>query len=54
MDRYWDRASLIKASKFFEDYEKYIKKVSCIEEIAYRMGYISDKKLSKIAKSMST
>ena len=33
-------ASLIKASKFFEDYENFIKKASCIEEIAYRMGYI--------------
>ena len=46
--------SLIKASKFFEDYEKlHKKKASCVEEIAYRMGYISEKKLSKIAKSMS-
>ena len=30
-----------------------IKKASCVEEIAYRMGYISEKKLSKITKSMS-
>ena len=47
-------SSLIRASKFFEDLEKNTgKKVSCIEEIAFQMGYIDRKKLMKIANSMS-
>tara|TARA_B100000963_G_C22590959_1_gene655454 strand:- start:739 stop:1614 length:876 start_codon:yes stop_codon:yes gene_type:complete len=46
-------SSLIKASKYFEDYEKQTKiKAACIEEIAYRMGYIDKNQLHKIAKSM--
>ena len=45
--------SLIKASKFFENYEIQTgKKVSCIEEIAYEMGYIDFINLKKIANSM--
>ena len=45
--------SLIKASKYFEDYEKKTgKKVACIEEIAFNMGYITKNELDKIAKSM--
>tara|TARA_Y100001954_G_C15805599_1_gene602465 strand:- start:1781 stop:2662 length:882 start_codon:yes stop_codon:yes gene_type:complete len=45
--------SLIKASKFFENYEIQTgKKVSCIEEIAYEMGYIDFISLKKIANSM--
>ena len=46
--------SLIKASKYFEDYEKKTgKKVACIEEIAFNMGYITKNELDKIAKFMS-
>ena len=46
-------SSLIKASKYFENYEKETgKKVSCIEEIAYSMGYIDLFQLKKIANSM--
>ncbi len=46
-------SSLIRASKYFEEYEKkYNKKISCAEEIAYEMGYISKSHLSKIAESM--
>ena len=45
--------SLIKASKYFQDYEdKTAKKVACIEEIAFDMGYIDNKKLISIANSM--
>ena len=45
--------SLIKASKFFENYEIQTgKKVYCIEEIAYEMGYIDFINLKKIANSM--
>lgn len=46
-------SSLIKASKYFEDYEiKHKKKVSCIEEIAFKMGYINKDQLISIADSM--
>lgn len=46
-------SSLIQASKYFEDYEnKTGKKAACIEEIAFNMGYINQKQLKKIAKSM--
>ncbi len=48
-------SSLIKASKFFEDYErKTKKKASCIEEIAYRMGYINKDQLVAIGNSMKS
>ena len=47
-------SSLIQASKYFENYEKKTgNKIACIEEIAIKMGYIDQKKLLKIAKSMS-
>lgn len=47
--------SLIKASKFFEDYErKTKKKASCIEEIAFRMGYINKNQLITIGNSMKS
>ena len=47
-------SSLIKASKYFEDYEnKTGKKAACIEEIALNMGYIDDKQLFKIANTMN-
>ena len=47
-------SSLIEASKYFENYEnKTGKKVACVEEIAFKMGYIDKLKLKKIAKSMS-
>ena len=46
-------SSLIKASKYFENYEiKTGKKAACIEEIAYKMGYIDISQLNKIANSM--
>lgn len=46
-------SSLIKASKYFENYEiKTGKKAACIEEIAYKMGYIDIGQLKKIANSM--
>ena len=46
-------SSLIKASKYFENYEiKTGKKAACIEEIAYKMGYIDRLQLQIIAKSM--
>ena len=45
--------SLIKASKYFQNYEnKTAKKVACIEEIALNMGYIDSAKLKSIANSM--
>ena len=45
--------SLIKASKYFEDYEKKTtKKVACVEEIALNMSYINKKQLQNIAMSM--
>ncbi len=47
--------SLIKASKYFQEVEKKTgKKIGCVEEIAYKMGYINKKKLNKIAKSMKS
>lgn len=47
-------SSLIRASKYFENYERRTaKKVACIEEIAFNMRYIDKKKLKIIAKSMS-
>ena len=46
-------SSLLNASKYFENYEiKTGKKAACIEEIAYKMGYIDTGKLNKIANSM--
>ena len=46
-------SSLIKASKYFESYEKKTKKkIACIEEIAYQMGYINLDELKKNAISM--
>ena len=46
-------SSLIKASKYFEDFEKKTKrKAACIEEIAYKLGYINSSQLKKIADSM--
>ena len=46
-------SSLIEASKYFEDYEKKTgKKVACVEEIAFRLGYINKKQLKEIAESM--
>ena len=47
-------SSLIRASKYFENYEiKTGKKAACIEEIAYKMGYIDISQLNKIANSMN-
>ena len=47
-------SSLIKASRYFEKYEiKTGKKAACIEEIAYKMGYIDNSQLNKIANSMN-
>lgn len=46
-------SSLIQASKYFEDFEKRTgKKAACIEEIAFNLGYISKKELTKIGNSM--
>ena len=46
-------SSLLNASKYFENYEiKTGKKAACIEEIAYKMGYIDNSQLNKIANSM--
>ena len=46
-------SSLIKASKYFENYENETgKKVACIEEIAFNLGYINEKQLLFIANSM--
>ena len=46
-------SSLIQASKYFEEYEKKTKtKAACIEEIAFKMGYIDKDKLQEIAQSM--
>ena len=45
--------SLIQASKYFQDYEnKTAKKVACIEEIAFNLGYIDNRKIISIADSM--
>ena len=45
--------SLMFASKYFQDYEnKYSQKVACIEEIAFKKGYINIGKLKEIANSM--
>ena len=46
--------SLLEASAFIETIEKRQGlKVSCVEEIAYRMGYISAQQLSQLAKSLN-
>ena len=46
-------SSLIQASKYFEEYEKKTKtKAACIEELAFKMGYINKAKLQEIAQSM--
>ena len=48
-------SSLIKASKYFEEHEKMSQqKSSCIEEIAYRRGFIDKLQLIKIAESMKS
>jgi glucose-1-phosphate thymidylyltransferase len=45
--------SLIQASKYFQDYEnKTAKKIACIEEIAFSLGYIDKTKLISVANSM--
>lgn len=45
--------SLVKASKYFENFEiNNNKKACCIEEIAFEMGYISKKQLTRNAESM--
>ena len=45
--------SLINASNFFHQIEKNTnRKVACIEEIAFKMGYINKEKLRDIAKKM--
>ena len=46
-------SSLIRASKYFHDIEiKTSKKEACIEEIAYKMGYISKKQIRQIGINM--
>ena len=46
--------SLIKASKYFQDYELNTgKKAACIEEIAFDLGLIDKNKLLLIAESMN-
>ena len=48
-------SSLIKASKYFEEHEKMSQqKSSCIEEIAFRRGFIDKLQLIKIAESMKS
>ena len=48
-------SSLIKASKYYEEHEKMSQqKSSCIEEIAYRRGFIDKLQLIKIAESMKS
>ena len=45
--------SLIEASLFVQTLEKRQGvKISCVEEIAYRLGYIDKIQLEKVAKSM--
>ena len=45
--------SLIQASEYFQNYEnKTAKKIACIEEIAFNLGYIDKTKLISIANSM--
>jgi len=47
--------SLIDASMFIKTIEdRQGLKIGCIEEVAYRMGYINKKQLAKIASSIST
>ena len=47
-------SSLIRASKYFHDIEiKTSKKEACIEEIAYKMGYISKKQIRQIGINMN-
>lgn len=47
--------SLIDASLFIKTIEdRQGLKIGCIEEVAYRMGYINKKQLAKIAKSVNT
>ncbi len=47
--------SLIEASMFIKTIEdRQGLKIGCIEEVAYRMGYIDTKQLSKIAESIPT
>ena len=45
--------SLLKASKFFQQHEKKTKnKIACIEEVAFKKGFIGEDKLLLAAKSM--
>ena len=45
--------SLIYASQYFKEFEKkFFKKVACIEEIAFRRGYINERDLLTIANKM--
>jgi len=46
-------SSLIQASKYFENFEnKTNMKVACIEEVAFKMGYINKFQLQKVAETM--
>ena len=46
-------SSLIQASKYFENFEnKTNRKVACIEEVAFKMGYINKFQLQKVAETM--
>jgi glucose-1-phosphate thymidylyltransferase len=48
-------ASLIDASLFIKTIEeRQGLKIGCIEEIAYRVGFINDKKLKQLARSLNT
>ena len=45
--------SLLEASNFIQTIEKHTGlKVACLEEIAYKMGYINSKSLKKIIKPL--
>ena len=44
---------MIYASQYFKEFEKkFFKKVACIEEIAFRRGYINERDLLTIANKM--
>lgn len=56
-DDYWTDAgtynSLIKASKYFRDYELlHNKKIACIEQLVFELGYINKSQIQKIANIM--
>ena len=47
--------SLIDASNYFQNHEqKSRKKIACIEELVYKMGYINKEQLEKIANDMKS